>query len=189
MAVEVTVKGHDLELTPRLEEYVAKKVGKLDHYLDTITEATVELSFEKNARSADHRQVAQLTVRGRRGLLLRTEERTDDMFAALDAAVDKIHRQIERYKGRHRRGRGNGASAASLAEMPAPAEDEPGVQSQIVRRKRFQLRPMDETEALEQMHLLGHDNFFVFFNAQNNSVNVLYRRNDGTYGLIAPEMG
>jgi len=189
MTVEVTVKGHDLEITPRLQEYVSKKVGRLDHYLEAITDAQVELSFQKNARSAEHRQVAQLTVRGRRGLLLRTEERTDDMFAAVDAAVEKLHRQIERYKGKHRRGRGNGASAATVAEMPAEAEEEIGDRPVIVRRKRFALRPMDETEALEQMHLLGHDNFFVFFNAQSNSVNVLYRRGDGTYGLIQPEMG
>jgi len=189
MTVEVVIKGHDMELTPHLQDYVVRKVGRLDRYLDSITEAEIELSLHKSARSAADRQVAQLTVRGKRGLLLRTEERTDDMFTSVDAVVDKVHRQIERYKGKRRRGRGDGASADTVGLEPPETEDEPEEHGLIVRRKRFPLRPMDETEAIEQMHLLGHENFFVFFNAESDTINVLYRRRDGSYGLIEPEMG
>ncbi len=192
MTVEVVIKGHDMELTPRLRDYVEKKVSRLDHYLDTITQADVELSHQKSARSAADRQVAQLTVRGR-GLLLRSEERTDDMFASVDAVLDKMQRQIERFKGKQRRGRGDGASTRALARaLESESEAGPesaGTETSIVRRKRFALRPMDEQEAIDQMHQLEHDNFFVFYNAASSAINVLYRRRDGSYGLIEPELG
>ena len=135
--------------------------------------------------------MAQLTVRGK-GFILRSEERADDIYAALDTALDKIQRRIERYKGKHHRGRGDGKSASEVAVVTLPVEAEEEVVEEgpiIARRKRFVLIPMDEQEALEQMSLLGHENFFVFFNAKTNAINVLYRRRDGTYGLIEPELG
>ena len=132
------------------------------------------------AKSAKDRQVAQLTVRSK-GTFLRAEERTADMFASIDAIVDKMYRQIVRYKGkRYGRGRGPG-------EIPPVEEFEEEVPPRIVRTKRFQVAPMDEEEAVEQMELLGHD-FFVFFNVDTNEVNVIYRRKDGNYGLIEPEL-
>ncbi len=190
MTVSVTIHARDMNVPPRLREYVEKKVSKLDRYLPTINEARVDLAELKGARSAADRQVAQLTVTSR-GMVLRAEERKDDIFAAVDAVLDKMHRQIERYKGRRWRGRGNGAGADTVAlaeEAPVDVEieDEPRL---VVRRKRFPLSPMDESEALEQMQLLGHDNFFVFYNAETNRVNVLYRRHDGAFGLIDPEIG
>ena len=188
MAVEVALTGHDLEISPRLRAYVEKKVSKLDRFLDTIHQADVELAYQKTARSATDRQVAQMTVRGR-GLLLRTEERSDDIFAAVDAALDKMQRQIERYKGKHRRSRGDGtsASAVGLDMPPAPADEDESLR--VVRRKRFAMRPMDELEAIEEMGQIGHEDFFVFYNSDTNTVNVLYRRRDGYYGLIQPELG
>jgi putative sigma-54 modulation protein len=178
--MQLIIQGKNIEITDRLREYVEKKVGKLDRYLPTITEARMELSVE-GAKSAKDRQVAQLTVRTR-GTLLRAEERSVDMFATIDAIVDKMYRQIVRYKGkRYGRGRGPGEAppVAELEEEEAP--------SRIVRTKRFQVIPMDEEEAIEQMELLGHD-FFVFFNVNTNEMNVLYRRKDGNYGLIEPEL-
>ena len=188
MAVDVFITGHDVELSPRLKEYVEKKIGKLDRYMESIAEAQVELSYQKTARSAADRQVAQITLRGDRGLLLRTEDRTDDMFAAVDLAVEKLHRQIERYKGKHRRGRGNGASADTVALTPLEEETEAGP-LRITRRKKFPLRPMDESEAIEEMEMLGQESFFVFYNARTETINVLYRRRDGAYGIIEPELG
>jgi putative sigma-54 modulation protein len=188
MAIKVEISTHNLEMTERLREYVTKKASKLDRYLDVLEEAKVDLSYVKSARSADDRQVAQLTVRGK-GVVLRAEERTDDMFASFDAVIDKIHRQIERYKGRRWRSRGDGRSAADVAQASPPSsEGEGDEEPRIVRRKRFQLTPMDEAEALEQMIMLGHENFFVFFNAETQEVNVLYRRRDGTYGIIETEI-
>ena len=177
--MQLIIQGKNIEVTDRLQEYIDKKVGKLDRYLPTITEARMELSVE-GARSAKDRQVAQLTVRSK-GTFLRAEERTADMFASIDATVDKMYRRIVRYKGkRYGRGRGPG-------EIPPVEEFEEEEPPRIVRTKRFQVAPMDEEEAIEQMELLGHD-FFVFFNVNTNEMNVLYRRRDGNYGLIELEL-
>ena len=190
MAVQITIHGRDLSVTPKLREYVEKKVGKLDHYLPAIVEARVDLAEVASARSAADRHVAQLTVHGP-GMVLRAEERKDDLFTAIDMVMEKMHRQIERYKGKHMRGRGNGAGAeavAHLAEEETPEAEEPSPR-RVVRRKRFVLTPMDEAEAMEQMELLSHEDFFVFYNAESSRINVLYRRKDGDLGLIDPEIG
>jgi putative sigma-54 modulation protein len=119
--------------------------------------------------------------------MLRAEERTDDIFAAFDAALDKIQRQIEKHKGK--RERGWGAAAPKLEEMTEVLEEEDTDSLLIVRRKKFTLNPMDEREAIEQSQMLDHEDFFVFYNINTDSVNVLYRRRDGTYGLIETEIG
>jgi putative sigma-54 modulation protein len=194
MAILVLIQGDDLTITPDLKDYVEKKVSRLDHYLPSINEARVELSEEKSARSPSDREVAQLTVMAR-GVVLRAEERKEDIFAAVDAVLDKMQRQIERYKGKRRRqrvGAGVEAQAAAeeaeeLEELAQENEEEP--LGTVARRKRFTLTPMDEAEAIEQMRLLGHEEFFVFHNTDTNRVNVLYRRKNGDYGLIDPEVG
>jgi putative sigma-54 modulation protein len=186
MAQKVEILARNMEVSEQIRDYVSKKIDKLDRILKDIDETRVELTYAKSARSASDRQVAQLTVRGK-GFLLRSEERADDLFAAFDTALEKMQRQIARYKGKRNRGRGDGRSAAEVAEVVAGAEAkaEEG-EALIVRRKHFTLLPMDEVEAIEQMKLLGHDNFFVFYNVRANAINVLYRRRDGTYGLIEP---
>ena len=189
MALDVQIYGRNMEVNDRIREYVNKKASRLDRYLNGIEEARVDLNYLKSARSANDRHVAQITVHGK-GYMLRVEERADDLFAAFDTALDKMQRQMERYKGKHYRARGNGKSRAELMEPPQePAEEEEEGGSRIVRRKKFVLTPMNEMEALEQMTLLGHEEFFVFFNANTSAVNVLYRRRDGTYGLIEPIIG
>ncbi len=187
MSAPVEIYTRNLELTDRLREVAERKVGKLDRYIQGIQNIRVDLSHDKGARSAADRYVAEITVYGKR-FMLRSEVRADDVFTALDEALDKMQRQIERYKGKHYRGRGDGLSVAQ-ATMAAMTEEEEEEQPVIVRRKRFLLTPMDELEAIEQMRLLGHDNFFVFYNANTNAINVIYRRRDGTYGLIEPELG
>jgi putative sigma-54 modulation protein len=187
MTLEVDIYTRNLEVTDRIRDYVNKKVTKLDRYLPGIEEARVDLAFAKAARSAADRQVAQITVRGK-GFILRSEERADDIYAALDTALDKMQRQIERYKGKRYRGRGDGRSAAEVVIVP-PEEESTELGPAIVRRKRFALAPMSEMEAIEQMLLLGHESFFIFINANTAKVNVLYRRRDGSYGLIEPEYG
>jgi putative sigma-54 modulation protein len=187
MAFEVEIVGRSMEVTDRIQDYVDKKVKKLDRYLPGIEEARVDLAYVKSARSASDRQVAQVTVRGK-GFILRSEERADDIFAALDTSLEKLERQIERFKGKRQRGRGDGKSAAEVTLAPAE-EEEPEEQGPVIaRRKQFRLSPMDEYEAIDQMQLLGHENFFIFYNATTNAVNVIYRRRDGTYGLIEPEI-
>jgi len=188
MALEVDLYTRNMDVTDRIQDYVNKKFGKLDRYLPDIEEARVDLSYVKSARSSTDRQVAQVTVRGK-GYILRAEERADDIFAAMDTAMDKMQRQIERYKGKRNKGRGDGKSAAEVVEPPVVEEEGGEGVPQIVRHKTFRMQPMNELEALEQMLLLGHENFFIFYNVGTNSINVLYRRRDGTYGLIEPLYG
>jgi putative sigma-54 modulation protein len=188
--MQVILKGKNIEITDWLQEYVEKKVNKLDRYLPEIQEARIELSVQKT-RSSQDRQVAQITVRSN-GIILRAEERTDDMFAAIDAVVDKMNRQIARYKGK-RMDRWQG-QRVSRSDVELPPLDEEVFEElaeeqerSIVRVKRFIASPMDEDEAIEQMELLGHD-FFIFFNPNSGKLNVLYRRKDGNYGLLEPEL-
>lgn len=187
MTFQIDITGRNMEVTDRLTDYVTKKVSKLGRYLNDIEEAHVDLAYAKSARSASDRQVAQLTIRGK-GFILRSEERADDIYAALDTALDKMQRRIERYKGKRNRGRGDGRSAAEVVPLPDSAEQDFELPL-IARRKHFVISPMDESEAIEQMSLLGHEDFFVFFNASTAAINVLYKRRDGTYGLIEPEIG
>ncbi len=196
MAVEFEIQGRDMEVNDRLYDYVSKKVSKLDRFINGITDGRVDLAYVKSARNATDRQVAQITIRGK-GFILRSEERTDDIYSAFDAALDKIERRIKRYKGKRFRGRGDGMSVAegalqAIAEIEADIEEEIEMEETfptIARRKHFMLIPMDETEAILQMELLGHEDFFVFYNVDTNNVNVLYRRRDGSFGLIETEVG
>lgn len=190
MSIVVTVSGHNMHVSDRLKEYIEKKAGKLDHYLADISEVRVDLTAENNARDANDRQVVQLTVRAGRGVVLRAEERSSDPFSGFDVVVERLNRQIERYKTkRRRRGDGTDLGAAALAAeeraTPEPLDEE--VAPKIVRRKSFQVTPMTELEAIEQMILLEHDKFFIFYNVDTAKINVLYKRANGTLGLIEPE--
>lgn len=182
--MELSIKGKNVEVTDRLQEYVEKKMGKLDRYLPSISEVWVELTVEET-KAAQDRQVCQVTVRSN-GTILRAEERSDDIFTSIDIVLDKMYRQIARYKGKRKnRWRGSNVPPEPLpVEYEEEFEEEP---SPIVRYKRFAMVPMAPEEAVEQMELLGHD-FYVFFNADEGQINVLYRRKDGTYGVIQPEL-
>lgn len=187
--MRVQINARQFELTDQMQDNITRKINKLERYFDVLEEATADLTYAKSARSAGDRQVAQLTIRGK-GVLLRAEERSDDMQASVDAALEKIVRQIDRYKGRHWDPRGDGRSVSEIVAPQGSLEEEPEQsQDPIVRRKRFLLLPMDEAEALEQMALLGHENFFVYLDADTGQVNVLYRRRDESFGLIETEIG
>jgi len=179
--IEVFVKN--LTLTDELQKYVSKKASKLNKYLKSIEETRVDLSYAKTAREANNRFIAQITLRGK-GFILRAEERADEITTAVDKVMDKIERQIERYKGKKYLKR-----VESMDKAMEDFAEEEDYSSIIARRKTFTLIPMDEIEAIEQMTLLGHEDFFIFFNANTNKVNVLYKRRDGTYGLIDPVVG
>ncbi len=182
--MEIQLFTRNMELTPRLQEYVQKKVGKLSRYLPNITDVRVDLSVE-NTRSSAQRQVAQLTIRTPR-VMLRAEERASDMFAAIDAALDKMRRQITRYKTRRQdRWQRAEGEEEEWEETALPSEE--AISGKVVRVKRFEMFPMTPEEAIEQMELLGHQ-FFVFLNAEEGGINVIYRRRDGDYGLIVPEL-
>lgn len=179
--MQVTIQGRNFEITSRLREYVEAKAARLGRHLGAINQVRVDLAVE-DTRSARDRQVAQFTVYSKK-TILRAEERTNDMFASIDAVMDKLDRQIERYKGkRQNRIRGSGVEAGVVL-----SEEEEEPVREIVRVKRFEVWPMHEEEAIEQMELLGHD-FFIFYNTEDGGLNVVYKRKDGNYGLLQPEM-
>ncbi|MBN2303304.1 MAG: ribosome-associated translation inhibitor RaiA [Anaerolineae bacterium] len=189
--MELKIHARNVDVTAQLQDHVEKKVSKLDRYLPNIQEVRVDLAIERRKQGLDQ-CIAQLTVRNTRGVILRSEEkRQTDIYAALDIALDKMYRQIQRYKGkRKRKGTGRfGVTEAELAAMeplPLEVEEEEEEKLAIVRRKQIALVPMSEDEAIDQMELLGHD-FFVFYNAETARVGVLYRREDGNYGVLEPE--
>ena len=188
MSVKIDIFTKNLELTDRLNDYATKKVKKLEKFLEGVDECRVDLSHTKTARNASDRYVAQLTLRGK-GYILRSEERSDSIFSAIDASLDKMRRQISRFKGKRAHGRGNGQTISEVIDVTELEAYEMEEEPVIARRKRFVLVPMDELEAVEQMKLLGHENFFLFYNANTSEFNVLYRRRDGSYGIIIPEIG
>ncbi len=176
--MDVSIFTRKLEMTPQIREYAESKVERLDRYLPTIDEARLDLALE-DTRSDEDRQVAQLTV-WTGGTILRAEERTSDIFASIDAVLNKMYRQIARYKGKRE---DRWRAAAEALPIEEPVEEEP--QGEIVRVKRFEVRPMTPEEAIEQMELLGH-HFFVFLNAEEGGINTVYKRRDGNYGLLQP---
>jgi putative sigma-54 modulation protein len=186
--MEITINTRNVDLTEKLQNHVERKTARLDRYMPNLVEVKVDLSFQ-NARSAAERQVAQITIRDNRGTILRAEERKSDMFAALDSVTDKLYRQIKRYRGKRIQNRRGGASGDEyIIGEPLPFEDDIELEEEersIVRYKSFALRPMVSDEAIEQMELLGHS-FFVFFNVDDESINVIYKRHDGNYGLLQP---
>lgn len=195
--MQLVLTGKNFVISDRIRDYVEKKVDKLDRYLPDISEARVEITQEKT-KSAKDRNIVQLTLRVG-GTILRAEDRSEAIYASIDAVVEKIYSQIVRYKGkRQKRWQGQTKKMQQQLlmeeEVLMPEVDEQTLAAiaeeedrHIVRTKRFLINPMTEDEAIDQMELLGH-NFFVFFNANVERVNVLYRRADNNYGLLDPEL-
>lgn len=191
--MQLLVHGRNVEVTDWIREYVNKKVGRLERYLNQVTDARIELSHYAT-RAADDRYTAQLTIWSN-SHILRAEESTADILVSIDAVVEKMAHQIRRYKGRRFQNRRRMSVAASAeaqnaATMVAEADEEEDAEEVgvIIRRKEFLLQPMDEEEALAQMELLGHS-FYVYYDMNAKGVNVVYRRRDGQYGLLQPRLG
>ena len=193
--MDVQIKSHNMRMSDDLRDYIAKRVGKLDRVNERITEAKFEMRQEKS-HNPTQRFIAQFTIATPRAIL-RAEEKNTDPNAAVDIVTDKMARQIKRFHERkvHRSKRSAvnlGLLAADqspeLLPPPIDEEDEELVPNGVVvRTKRFQVLPMDTAEAIEQIELLGHD-FFVYHNHETNQINVLYRRRDGQYGVLEPEL-
>jgi len=181
--MELQITGKNVEISPEVRQYIERKLGKLSRHLRNIMESKVEISEEKTKSPQQH-FVVQATIDSN-GTLLRSQERGASLFAAIDKVVEVMDRQIERYKGKlYEKGRGSSLAKGGLSEEVAKEE----TVSNVVKIKQFVVKPMSIDEALEQMELLGH-NFFLFFNAEEERLNLLYRRRDGNYGLIKPELG
>ena len=170
------MKGRGVEVTDAIRTYAEKRLGKLERQLPD-PQIELELSAETNPSiKASH--VAEATV-WTKGPVLRARESSQDMRASIDRLVDKLERQVTRY--REKRGRRRRASRQA-PDQGIPMTEEP----QIVRTKQFAVKPMSPEEAILQLELVGHD-FFVFRNADSEEVNIVYRRRKGGYGLIEPE--
>jgi putative sigma-54 modulation protein len=217
--MEITIRPRNFKLSEDLETQIRKRVDRLTRHLDNLESGEVLLTQEPTHYNAQRLQhIAQVTLRTRNNSLIRSEVADSDLLTAVDQAIDRLTRQIERFKGRfHQRRKGKmgvGKSSAqmmntqrtgegpSVVEMASPAEtgtdgrtaaqavaaDNPDeVIGEIVRVKQFNIKPMYPDDAIEEMELLGH-NFYVFYNAGEDRLNVLYRRRDGNYGLLQPEM-
>jgi putative sigma-54 modulation protein len=192
--MELTIQGHNLKVTEALEAETRQRVEKLIRYLPNIATLRVDFTHEKTKRGQDLIG-AEITIRHVRGAILRAEERgSGDAALVLSDAVDKMYRQIERFKGkRNRKGRDRFImDADELAAAEAIPESEPYVEADgeapvVARHKVVGVTAMTEAEAIEQMELLGHD-FFVFFNQETGGVNVLYQRKNGGYGVLIPRV-
>jgi ribosome hibernation promoting factor len=179
--MRLQVKGRNLEVSDQIRTYAEEKLGKLDRLVNDPTRVELELAVEKNPSIRDN-HVAEATI-WTKGPVLRAREASTDMKASIDQLVDKLERQVKRYREKRRVAPRRHARDGVTAELePAPIEvEEPAV----VKTKQFPVKPMMPDEAVLQLELVGHD-FFVFRNAESEEINVVYRRREGNYGLIEP---
>lgn len=178
--MKLTVRGKNLEVTGALRDYSEKRLDKLSRYFDEELDAQVLLSTNKDLKTVEVTVFVE-------GIVLRAVDKNPDMYAAIDLVVDKIVRQIHKYKTRltRRFQKQNLAFHAEAVALENEVEEE--VDLNVVKTKTFLARPMSVDEAILQMNLIGHD-FFVFLNSENDQINVVYRRHDGGYGLIQPQL-
>ena len=180
------ISGKNIEVTPGLKDAIEQKLGKLERYFTPETEINVTLSVEKG------RQKIEVTIPVK-GNIIRSEQTSNDMYVSIDLVEEIIERQLRKYKNKLvARNQGHPTPYASSgnsfrkeffdSEVETTEDDE----VRIVRTKKFGIKPMFPEDACVQMELLGH-NFFVFSNAETDEVNVVYKRKDGSFGLIEPE--
>jgi len=177
--MNIIIRGKHIEITDALRDYVTKRVGKLEKYTDEFQDVSVTLLVEKDR----HRVEVTAPING---MILRGEEQTGDMYSSIDMVLEKLERQIDKYRTRiskRMRTKVLKDHEPEGAAGRAAWEDEG---EQIVRNKKFPVKPMSVDEAIMQMNLIGHS-FFVFTNAETQRMNVVYRRKNGDYGLLEPE--
>ncbi|SMB91447.1 SSU ribosomal protein S30P [Thermanaeromonas toyohensis ToBE] len=176
--MRLVVRGKNFEVSDALRQYAEKRLKKLERFLGEEVEVQVTMSVSRD------RHIVEVTV-PLDGYLLRGEEATGDMYGSIDLVLEKLEKQMEKYKTRlAKKVKGNALKEEAIISLLKEEETE---EPKVVRTKRFPIKPMSVEEAILQMNLLGH-NFFVFANAETEQVNVLYRRKDGNYGLIEPEL-
>jgi putative sigma-54 modulation protein len=171
------ISGKNFDVTDALKERVRKKLGKLEKFFNPRTEVNVTMSTQRN------KPILEVTIPAN-SVTLRAEVSCDDMYSCIDKAEDILERQIRKYKTRLEKRLHSGAFKPEYFSTANDVEEE--TEFNVVRTKRFAVKPMPVDEAILQMNLLGHE-FFMFSNADTNKVNVVYKRKDGNYGLIEPE--
>jgi len=182
--MKYNIRGQRMEVTDALREYVEKKLSRLERYFEAPPQSDVHVTLAVTKGQHAVEVTIPLT-----GVMLRAEEKREDMYASIDCVVDKLERQIRKHKTKvNRKFRQAGEAKGLFKEeagyggaATATLQDED--EWQVIRTKRFNLKPMDVEEAILQMNMVGH-NFYLFANSDTKEVNVVYRRNDGRYGLI-----
>ncbi len=171
-----TITGRNMDVTPALRSAIEDKLGKLERYFQPETEVIVTLSVQRE------RQKIEVTIPVK-GNIIRAEESSTDMYVSIDLVEEIIERQIKKYR---KKLIDKKQSAQAFSDLFINEESVGDETIEIVKSKRFAVKPMDPEEACVQMELLGHS-FYVFLNAQTEQVNVVYKRRGNTYGLIEPE--
>ena len=205
--MDVIIRGQNVAISANMKAFIEERLGKLDRFLPNITRINVDISQQKARRGPDQ-IIAQITIRHKRGAILRAEEKTevtDDntLKTAMNNAIDKMYSRIQRFKGKRRNKRVRDRYMATKEELSTaealPDMDETSIydaffedpddysDSMIIRRKDVVIAAMNEEEAIEQMELLGHT-FFLFFNPDTEQINVVYKRSAGGYGVMNPEL-
>lgn len=174
--MNLVISGKNLDITEGLRSAIEEKIAKLERYFNDSTEVHVTLSTEKN------RQKIEITI-PMKGSIIRAEEVSSDMYVSIDLVEEVIERQLRKYKNKLI---DKAQNAAHLNQEFIDEDMEDEEEINIIRSKKFAMKPMDPEEACVQMELLGH-NFFVFRNSETDEVNVVYKRKGNTYGLIEPE--
>lgn len=193
-SLHIDIDHRNFQLTDRQEKYVREKLDHLKHYASRVADESSKcrVEFRENKlRSAGNRIFCEVTLSVPRAVI-RAEVAGLKVEEALDLAIDKLKRQIERYKGRWNNWDKKGEKFVrdmkeALHAVTPPSEDEFGLPSLVTRRKHSDVRTMKESEAIEQMELVGHD-FFLFQNVETDRLAVVYKREDGTYGLLEPNV-
>ncbi len=179
--MKVIVSGKNMAVTDALRDTIEQKLGRFEKYFRSDVEAYVTLSYQ-DVKTAKNRQIVEVTIPLKSGVMFRGEEYGEDMYAAVDKVVDKLKRQIDKHKTKIEK-RYHKHDTIRFENIP-DVKDE-GPEQKIVRTKQFSVKPMDAEEAVLQMEMLGHD-FYVFVNRESEDINVVYLRKDGQYGLIEP---
>jgi putative sigma-54 modulation protein len=178
--MRITFKAKNVDVSDTLQKYAEKKIEKLSKYFQNLKEAAVTLSLQRNW------QIIEVTLDGD-GIVLRGQERSNDMYTSIDQVVEKLEKQVKRFKGKMIERSHLGESPKEhAAHVPVEAELKEVHVPEIVRFKSFAMKPMPPEEAATMMELVNHD-FYVFRNSQTERINVIYKREDGDYGLIEPE--
>jgi len=175
----INVRGENIEVTPAIREYVEKRISKMEKYFSDDSNPIAHVNLKTYPSKGTKVEVTiPLSA-----ITLRAEEVNDDLYAGVDLVIDKLERQIKKFKTRvNRKSREKGTIKDIPLDDVTPDEAEED-KSQIVRTKRLSLKPMDAEEAVLQMEMLGHE-FFIFEDSETNGASIVYKRNDGRYGLI-----
>lgn len=188
--MNLQIRSIDTKVSDGLRDYIESRMAKIDKVVDHVVEAQMELRTEK-IRNGSEITSAQVTIQTGKSII-RAEVRDSDASKAIDLAIEKLERQVRKFRDKQKDHKGRAsvsnlsvAAVSDTSEAAGEEAEEDDEATRLVRRKRFAMKPMDIDEAIDQLELLGHE-FFLFHNSDEEQLNVVYRRRDGTYGTIGP---